>query len=117
MLTSAFIFTGLVFAGAAQAQGAGIYEVTGATSQGATYRGTISITRSGNDTWRLTWNFGNVQHEGFGIGKPGYLSVHFRSSQGDGVVSYKWNGTDAYEGRWAYRNQTDLGWEKLLKKP
>jgi hypothetical protein len=111
------LFACLGAGGSAQAQGEGIYDVTGTDARsGAGYSGKVAITSTGPETWRLTWTFGTQQHDGFGLGDGKTMSVLFATGEGQGIVVYTWNGRDTYEGRWAFRHQTHVGTERLTRR-
>jgi hypothetical protein len=107
VLTLAFV----LFAGVANADPVGKYEVTGTNPGGkSTYTGQVTVERTG-DTYRVVWNVGGTRYVGTGIGNKEFIAVSYRSGDQTGLALYAEDG-DGWGGVWTYAGGKQMGTEK-----
>lgn len=63
----------------------GTYECVGESGNGATYKGTVKVTKMG-DTYQLEWKIGRSKHVGVGIIEKNLLCSSWATTQNDKVI-------------------------------
>jgi hypothetical protein len=103
------------FSTAAIAEGPGRYRVNGTSvKEKSSYQGTITLSKTGNMTWRIVEITGNDALEGFGIGDGRTIAATFASGDGSATVAlYVANADGSYTGIWASDDDPDVRTETL----
>lgn len=96
------------------AEGPGRYVVTGKNKDSDAYKGTATLTQTGKDVWRLSWNIAGEKYDGFGIGDGRILAFTFSYSGGTGIALYTTNDRGGYDGAWAFKGETRVSSETLM---
>lgn len=104
--------TGLaLLATAAFADPSGKYAVDGKGPDGNGYKGTATITRTG-DTYKVVWVIGGDKYIGTAVGDDDFFAVGYKSGSDSGIAVYGRDGT-AWKGIWTYAGGTTTGTERL----
>lgn len=104
----------VVFSLAAMAEGAGRYSVAGTnTKEKTSYRGTATLTKTGNLTWQIVEIIGNDTLEGFGIGDGKVIAVSYATDAGTQLALYTANSDGSYTGIWIGEDDKDVSTETL----
>jgi hypothetical protein len=102
------------FSLAAMAEGAGRYSVTGTnTKEKTNYRGTATITKTGNSTWQVVEIIGNDTLEGFGLGDGKVIAVSYATDAGTQLALYTLNSDGSYTGIWMGEDDKEVSTETL----
>jgi hypothetical protein len=113
---------GLAFAAAvapaAFAEGPGKYSVSGTNVKDKSeYRGTATLTQTGNMTWEVIEEIAGDTLEGFGVGDGKTIAVSFTTDGSTLVVLYAVNPNGGYTGTWAEEGDKDVSIETLAPQP
>ena len=113
--TAAAIALAATISTAAVAQGPGRYWVNGTNAkEKASYRGTITLSKTGTMTWQIVEITGNDTVEGFGIGDGRTIAATFVARDGSTAVAlYVANADGSYTGIWASDGDQDVSTETL----
>jgi hypothetical protein len=120
-ITTFAILASLAAAPAYAADPVGSYNVQGANpGGGGDYRGTVTVTRTGQKsqeftTFRIVWVVDGVRIVGTAIGNDDFLAVTYVSGQETGLAVY---GADDrnWGGVWTTANGTQLGSEVWIRR-
>lgn len=89
----------------------GRYRVTGSEPGGAgKYSGTVTVQKTGDVTYQVTWQIGDTRYVGTGIGSPEGLAVGYRSGTSTGIAIYSQEGA-VMKGYWTYAGGKTVGEE------
>jgi hypothetical protein len=101
------------FSTAAMAEGPGRYRVNGTSvKENSSCQRTVTLSKTGNMTWRIVEITGNDALEGFGIGDGRTIAATFASGDGSTTVAlYVANADGSYTGIWANDNDADVSTE------
>lgn len=113
------LVVGVVLAAApALAEGPGRYAVSGAGPNGHDpYKGTATLSRSGEGTWSIRWKIGKDAYTGTGVGDGRVLAISFSGAGTRGTILFNANPDGSYAGVWAYTSGRGLGTESLVPSP
>ena len=103
-----------LIAGPALADPSGSYTVDGKSPDGSTYKGTATISKTG-DTYKVVWSIGSDKFIGTGVGDDSFLAVGYKSGSDTGIAIYSREDKD-WKGIWTYQGGTALGSERLVPK-
>ena len=93
--------------------GVGTFNVDGTNADGTAYKGKLTVTRGGNDTYQFAWDTG-TKFIGTGVKMGDYLAAGSGAKQ-CGFVIYEVKG-DTLEGKWGVPGSEALGTEKATKR-
>lgn len=101
----------------ALAKGPGKYAVKG-TNAGdkSDYSGTATLTKTGENTWRLVSVIGSDKFEGYGIGDDDIIAVTYSGGGNTAVALYVVQADGSYSGVWAFKGDTKVSIETLTPK-
>lgn len=101
----------------ALAKGPGKYAVKG-TNAGdkSDYSGTATLTKTGENTWRLVSVIGSDKFEGYGIGDDDIIAVTYSGGGNTAVALYVAQADGSYSGVWAFKGDTKVSIETLSPK-
>lgn len=99
---------------AALADPAGSYNVAGKGPDGAAYKGTATVQKTG-DTYKVTWVIGSDKYVGTAVGNDDFFAVSYKSGADTGIAVYGKDGS-GWLGIWAYAGATAVGGERLTRK-
>jgi hypothetical protein len=91
----------------------GKFNVTGTNADGSPYKGTMTVTKSGNDVYQFAWDIGK-KYIGTGVKMGDYLAAGSGSKQ-CGFVIYEIKDGNL-EGKWGVPGSNQLGSEKATRK-
>lgn len=95
------------------AEFAGSYDVAGTDpGGGGSYAGVVTIRKTGDATYQVTWVIGNDTFIGTGIGSTEGLAVAYKSGPNIGVAIYNLGQSGMVEGFWTYAGGKQIGQEK-----
>lgn len=101
----------------ASAKGPGKYVVKGTNSgDKSTYEGTATITKTGEDTWRIVSVIGGDKFDGFAIGDDELLAVTYSGGANSAIALYVLQDDGSYKGVWAFKGDTKVSVETLVPK-
>ncbi|GJE61173.1 hypothetical protein [Methylobacterium trifolii] len=101
----------------ALAGGAGTYAVKGNNGEkGTDYTGTLVITQTSKDTFKLSWNIGGDKYDGFAVGDARILAASFVSDGSSGAALLVDDEAGGYKSIWAFKGETKLGVEMITPK-
>jgi hypothetical protein len=90
---------------------AGRYRVKGSDPGGGSpYTGTVTIQKTGDVTYQVTWQIGDTRYVGTGIGSPEGLAVGYKAGADSGIAIYSQEG-GAMKGYWTYAGGKTVGEE------
>ena len=101
----ALLWSAVAFA----ADPAGSYDVQGTSPDGSTYKGTATVTQTGQ-TFKVIWEIGNDKYTGTGIGDKDFLAISYTSGSESGLALYGADGGN-WKGVWTYAGGTKMGSE------
>ncbi|WP_127089296.1 hypothetical protein [Aquabacter cavernae] len=101
----------------AMAKGPGKYGVKG-TNGGdkSEYSGNATLTKTGENTWRLVSVIGSDKFEGYGIGDDDIIAVTYAGGGSTAVALYVAQADGSYSGVWAFKGDTKVSIETLTPK-
>lgn len=91
----------------------GVYDITGKTPDGKTYKGTLTVIQSG-EGYTFDWDTGTTL-SGYGIKADNYVAVGFGGKQCS-FVGYDVKPDGTLEGKWGSQFQRKLGTEVAKRK-
>ena len=104
--------TGLaLLATAALADPSGKYAVDGKGPDGNGYKGTATITKTG-DTYKVVWSIAGEKYIGTAVGDDDFFAVGYKSGNDSGIAVYGREGK-TWKGVWTYSGGTTVGTEVL----
>ncbi len=108
----------LVLAGApAMAKGPGKYTVKGTNSADkSTYTGTATITKTGEDSYRIVSVIGDDKFDGYAIGDDDLLAVTFSGGGNSSVALYVAQPDGSYNAVWAFKGDKKVSTETLTPR-
>jgi len=98
----------------AQAQQAGIYDVTGVNLDGSTYTGLAQIRQLGLASFAIVWRIRNEIIEGVGFSSGRTVSVAYGLAQRPGIGIYTLNPDGSMDGEWTIIGAPANGRERLV---
>ena len=107
----------LLFSSPAAAEGPGRYRLNGVDPKSrAEYKGTVTLSQTGESTWRIVWRIGNQTWNGSGIGDGKVIAANYSGGGTTGVflMTLK-DDKKGYEAVWSYTNDTKVGTEEWRK--
>lgn len=101
----------------ALAGGAGVYSVKGNNGVANTdYEGTLTITQTSKDTFKLGWNIGGEKYTGYAVGDARIMAASFTSSGSSGTALFVEDDAGGYKSIWAFNGEKQLGMELIKPK-
>jgi hypothetical protein len=100
----------------AQAQRAGLYDVTGTNLDGTTYTGLAQIQTAGLASFAIRWRIGNQTVEGVGFASGRTVTVAYGLQQRPGLGIYTLNADGSLEGEWTIVGANANGTERLVPR-
>jgi hypothetical protein len=98
----------------ALAKGPGTYTVHGTNSlDGSKYEGTTTITKTGEDTWKIKQDVDGNKYEGYGVGNEDSIAMTFTSGTYTGVALYVAQPDGSYKGIWSFTDDSKHSTETL----
>lgn len=105
---------GLGFGLPAVAGGAGTYTVKGNNGEAGTdYSGTVVITQTSKDTFKLAWTINGDRYTGHGIGDARIMAVSFTSDGSAGTALLVDDDAGGYKSIWGFVGENKIGWEVM----
>ena len=98
----------------AQAQQAGIYDVTGVNLDGTAYTGLAQIRQLGLASFAIVWRISNEIIEGVGFASGRTVSVAYGLAQRPGIGIYTLNPDGSLDGEWTIIGAPANGRERLV---
>ena len=98
----------------AQAQQAGIYDVTGVNLDGTTYAGLAQIRQLGLASFAIVWRIRNEIIEGVGFSSGRTVSMAYGLAQRPGIGIYTLNPDGSMDGEWTIIGAPANGRERLV---
>lgn len=96
---------------------AGSYDVQGTgPGGGGAYEGVVTIRKSGDGVYQVTWVIGKDTFVGTGIGGPGGLAVAYKSGSSTGIAIYRTGADGKVDGLWTYAGGKQIGEETWSPK-
>jgi hypothetical protein len=108
---------GALLAAPAQAQRAGIYDVTGTNLDGTPYTGVAQIRPAGLSSFIIAWRIGNQVVEGVGFASGRTIAVAYGLAQRPGIAIYTLNPDGSMEGEWTIVGAPANARERLVPRP
>jgi hypothetical protein len=96
----------------ALADPSGKYAVEGKGPDGSTYKGSATITKTG-DTYKVVWVIGSDKFIGTAVGDDDFFAVGYKSGNDSGIAVYGREGKASWKGVWTYSGGTKIGSELL----
>lgn len=116
-LAAPLLLLGLLLAPApAQAQRNGTYDVNGTNPDGTAYAGTMTIQQVGLASWRVRWQIGQAQIDGYGMSVGTVFSVGFALSERPGLSIYEVAPDGSMSGQWTLVGSSAIGSENLTPR-
>ncbi|OYX05254.1 MAG: hypothetical protein B7Z15_17040 [Rhizobiales bacterium 32-66-8] len=101
----------------ALAKGPGKYTVAGVNADDKSkYEGTTTITKTGENIWRVVSVIDGDKFDGYGIGDEDIISVTFSGNGSTGVALYVSEKDGSYTGIWAFKGDKKVSMETLTAK-
>ena len=117
-LLTILVATAALAAAPALAEGPGRYAVTGAGPAGHDpYKGTATLSKTGEGTWSIRWQIGKDAYSGAGVGDGRVIAASFKGAGTSGTILFTANPDGSYGGLWAYATGHALGTETLVPQP
>ncbi|WP_210168657.1 hypothetical protein [Methylobacterium sp. Leaf108] len=117
VLRSGFVALAMGLSLPALAGGPGTYSVKGNNGTADTeYAGTLVITQTSKDTFRLNWNIGGDKYVGYAVGDARIMAANFTSSGSSGTALLVEDDAGGYKSIWAFNGETKLGVEIIKPK-
>ncbi|MGX9966964.1 hypothetical protein ACVFYP_26815 [Roseomonas sp. F4] len=110
------LLAALPFASPAQAQRAGLYDVTGTNLDGSTYAGLAQIQTAGLSSFAIRWRIGNETVEGVGFVSGRTAAVAYGLQQRPGLGIYTLNADGSLDGEWTIVGANAKGTERLVPR-
>ncbi|MBU8542414.1 MULTISPECIES: hypothetical protein [Roseomonadaceae] len=110
------LLAALPLASPAQAQRAGLYDVTGTNLDGTTYTGLAQIQTAGLASFAIRWRIGNQTVEGVGFASGRTVTVAYGLQQRPGLGIYTLNADGSLEGEWTIVGANANGTERLVPR-
>lgn len=101
----------------AQAQRAGVYDVTGTNLDGSSYTGVAQIVPAGLSSFVIRWRIGNAVLEGVGFASGRNVAVAYGQAQQPGIGIYTLNPDGSMDGEWTIIGASGNGRERLVPRP
>lgn len=101
----------------AQAQQAGLYDVTGTNLDGTPYTGVAQIRTAGLTSFAIRWVIGSAAIDGFGFASGRTISVAYGLANRPGIGIYTLNPDGSMDGEWTIIGATQNGRERLVPRP
>lgn len=99
------------------AKGPGKYTVKGTNSADkSTYTGTATITKTGEDSYRIVSVIGDDKFDGYAIGDDDLLAVTFSGGGNSSVGLYVAQPDGSYQAVWAFKGDSKVSTEVLTPK-
>ena len=105
-----------LFAGPAEAQRAGLYDVSGTNLDGTPYTGQAQIRGVGLASFAILWRIGNQVVEGVGFASGRTIAVAYGLSQRPGIGIYTLNPDGSMEGEWTIIGAPAIARERLVPR-
>ena len=116
-LLAPLLLLGLLLPAApAQAQRNGSYDVNGTNPDGSFYTGTMTIQQVGLASWRVRWQIGQVQVDGYGMSVGTIFSVGFSLAERPGMSIYEVAPDGGMSGQWTLVGSSAIGSENLTPR-
>lgn len=100
----------------AQAQRAGVYDVTGTNLDGTSYTGIAQIVPAGLSSFVIRWRIGNAVLEGVGFASGRTVAVAYGQAQQPGLAIYTINPDGSMDGEWTIIGASANGRERLVPR-
>jgi len=100
----------------AQAQRNGTYDVNGTNPDGSPYSGTLTIQQVGLSSWRVRWQLGQAQVDGYGMSMGTIFSVGFVLGDRPGMSIYEVAPDGGMSGQWTLVGSSAIGSENLTPR-
>lgn len=100
----------------AEAQRNGNYEVNGTNPDGSTYTGSMTIQQVGLASWRVRWQIGQSQVEGYAMSVGSVFSVGFVVGDRPGMSIYEVAPDGGMSGQWTLVGSSAIGTENLTPR-
>lgn len=100
----------------AQAQRAGVYDVTGTNLDGTPYTGVAQIVPAGLSSFVIRWRIGNQVLEGVGFASGRTVAVAYGQAQQPGMGVYTLNPDGSMDGEWTIIGASANGRERLAPR-
>ena len=101
--------------GSAQAQLPGSFAVNGSNPDGSSYRGSVTVEKTGSDTFRVTWVVDGTRFVGTGIGTEEVIAITYRAGSETGVALVAATGNEV-GAVWTYAGGTKVGKELWVRR-
>jgi len=111
LFLAAALAPALFLAAPAQAQRAGLYEVTGTNLDGSSYQGLMEMQQVGTSTYRILWDIGGQVIEGVGMASGLTFATAFTFDDQTGLGIYEIKPGDLLEGTWTIVGAATTGTE------
>ncbi len=99
------------------AKGPGKYTVKGVNAEEkSTYSGTATITKTGENAWKVVSVIDGDKFDGYGIGDEDIIAVTFSGNGSSGVALYVAQDNGGYKGIWAFKGDSKVSAEELIPK-
>ncbi|MBX9929938.1 MAG: hypothetical protein K2Y56_00090 [Methylobacterium sp.] len=116
-LRSSVFGLALCFSLPALAGGAGSYSVKGNNGTPNTdYSGSLTITQTSKDTFKLNWVIGDEKYVGYAVGDARIMAVSFTSGGSNGSALLVEDDAGGYKSIWAFNGEKQLGIELIKPK-
>ena len=97
----------------AAAQRAGVYDVEGVNGDGSAYSGQLMLQQVGLASWKVVWQIGQAQMEGYGMSAGPVFSVGFTVGDRPGIGIYQVLADGSMTGQWTMVGSSSIGTENL----
>ncbi len=104
-----------VICGAQAQQITGRYNVDGVNPNQSKYEGLLTVEKTGENTYRVTWSIEGTRYVGTGIGNDDVLAIAYRSGNNTGIALAAKEGRD-YTVVWTYAGGTEVGVEQWRRR-
>ncbi len=99
------------------AKGPGKYTVKGVNvEEKSNYSGTATITKTGENAWKVVSVIDGDKFDGYGIGDEDIIAVTFSGNGSTGVALYVAQDNGSYKGIWAFKGDSKVSAEELIPK-
>ncbi|WP_209443291.1 hypothetical protein [Falsiroseomonas frigidaquae] len=110
------LLAALPCAAPAQAQQAGLYDVTGTNLDGTAYTGLAQIRTVGLASFAIRWRIGNQTVEGVGFASGRTVAVAYGLTQRPGIGIYTLNADGSMDGEWTIIGAPANARERLVPR-
>jgi hypothetical protein len=104
------------FAAPAEAQRAGLYDVSGTNLDGTAYTGQAQLRPTGLASFAILWRIGGQVVEGVGFASGRTIAVAYGLSQRPGLGIYTLNPDGSMDGEWTIVGAPAIARERLVPR-